>query len=215
MLIISSIRSDDGKTAITCGLASIFYKLGLDFDLIKVGPDYLDSLCISNYANVNRINLVSQSSKQFYRWLSWAKPCSLIEDCVGIMDSIEGRKATTPALFSFSNNKIVLVLNCENVIQTVTYLSPIIFGALSGVILNNVASCRHEMAISEAVKYTIGVPILGVLKKSKPFFAKQHLGVVQLNSLLDLPNRVSDLMIQIYYNCNIFELVKLLLASGN
>lgn len=67
MLVISSIKSNAGKTTIASGLAGVFYKLKLDFEFIKIGPDFLDSLCVSNFACVNKLNLISQCSKQFYR----------------------------------------------------------------------------------------------------------------------------------------------------
>ncbi len=67
MLVISSIKSAAGKTAVVCGLAGAFYRLGLSFELVKIGPDYLDPICVSNFACVSGTNLVCECSKQFYR----------------------------------------------------------------------------------------------------------------------------------------------------
>lgn len=67
MLVISSIKSSAGKTAIASGLAGVFYRLKLDFEFVKIGPDFLDCLCVSSFACVNRLNLMFQFPKQLYR----------------------------------------------------------------------------------------------------------------------------------------------------
>ncbi|XXM90197.1 hypothetical protein AADW59_00395 [Candidatus Hodgkinia cicadicola] len=215
MLIVSSIRSDDGKTTVVCGLAGVFYKLGLDFDLIKIGPDYLDSMCVSNFAYVNRINLITQCYEQFCRWLAWTRPCSLVEDCMGIMDGSEGDQLTTFALLSSKKNKLVLVLNCKNVMQSVAHLSSKLCSRLSGVILNNITSYRQESIITDAVNNVMCVPVLGSLWAGEVSFEKRHLGVVQPDELTDLQRRIDDLILRIYYNCNVDRLSQLMLSNGN
>ncbi|ATY93512.1 Hydrogenobyrinate a,c-diamide synthase [Candidatus Hodgkinia cicadicola] len=215
MLVISSIRSNDGKTAVTCGLASVFCKLGLDFELAKIGPDYLDSLCAGNYANVNRINLVSQCGKQFYRWLSWLKRCSLVEDCMGVMDSSEGEKVTTAALFHSLGGKLVLVLNCESAMQTTAYISSIICSKLSGIILNNISSYKQEIIISKTINRVAGVPILGILRPRAAALGRRHLGVIQPSEVLESLDEVYNLTLEMYYSCNISKLAQLMLAGDN
>ncbi|XXN13852.1 MAG: hypothetical protein AAI978_00390 [Candidatus Hodgkinia cicadicola] len=210
---MSSIKSNDGKTTVVCGLAGVFFKLGLDFDVIKIGPDYLDLMCVGNFANVNKINLVVQFSEQFYRWLAWVRNSSLVEDCMGVMDKCETRQSAASCLVSHLKAKLVLVLNCKNVMQTVAYISSIISSKLSGVILNNVMSYRHETIIIKAVNSVIGAPVLGVLYADAYYFKQRHLGIVRPSELANSQAIVDSLISKVYHSCNVFELARLMNSS--
>ncbi|XXM93391.1 MAG: hypothetical protein AAI946_00365 [Candidatus Hodgkinia cicadicola] len=198
-----------------CGLAGAFYKLGLDFDIVKVGPDFLDPICVSNFACATKLNLQPQRSEQFYRWLAWVRPCSLVEDCMGIMDSSgDNRLAASTLLFSESN-KLVLVLNCRNVMQTAAHLSPAICSKLSGIILNNTVSYKHEAVITSAVSQIVNAPILGALPAHSISFKKRYLGIIQISELANSREVIDDLVLRTYYNCNVSRLVRFITEGDN
>ncbi|AUG33780.1 Hydrogenobyrinate a,c-diamide synthase [Candidatus Hodgkinia cicadicola] len=214
MLVISSIKSGAGKTTIASGLVGVFYALKLDFEFVKIGPDFLDCACVSNFACVNRVNLVPQCSKQFYRWIVWVSSFSLVEDCMGIMDSLEGERFAVSSLL-LNRSKFVLALDCGNVMQTAAHLSSAVCCKLSGVILNNVASYRHEAVVVNTVCSFISVPILGVLQADAAHFEQRHLGVIQPNELISSQSVMNNLILKVYYGCNVSKLVRLMASNDS
>lgn len=214
MLVLSSIKSSAGKTTVASGLAGVFYKLKLDFEFVKIGPDFLDSLCVSNFACANRLNLMFGCPKQLYRWTAWANSLSLVEDCMGIMDSLEGLRLAASSLLS-NCSKFVLVLDCANSLQTAAYLSSEVCFKLSGVILNNVASHRHASVIIETVGNFANVPVLGVLRANVMRFEQRHLGVIQPNELVSSRSVIENLILEVYYSCNVSRLAELMASNDS
>ncbi len=132
---------------------------------------------------------------------------------MGIMDSLEGEQFAVSSLL-LNRGKFVLALDCGNVMQTAAYLSSAVCCKLSGVILNNVVSYRHESVIVGAVDSFISVPILGVLRADSTHFEQRHLGVIQPSELVGSRSVISNLILKVYYGCNVSKLVRLM-ASGD
>ncbi len=114
---------------------------------------------------------------------------------MGIMDGLGSERLAASLLLSFGAcSKFVLVLDCGNVLQTAAHLSSKVCCELSGVILNNVLSYRHETAITSAVNNVIRSPILGTLRASvaAPF------GCCSTKELVGLRELVNSLVLKVY-----------------
>ncbi len=134
---------------------------------------------------------------------------------MGIMDGLGSERLAASLLLSFGAcSKFVLVLDCGNVLQTVAHLSSKVCCKLSGVILNNVLSYRHETAITSAVNNVIRSPILGTLRASVAQLEQRHLGVVQPNELVDSRELVNSLVLKVYCGCNVSKLAQFMMADG-
>lgn len=127
---------------------------------------------------------------------------------MGIMDSLEGEQFAASSLLS-DYSKFVLVLDCGNAMQTAAYLSFGVCSKLSGVILNNVMSHRHETVVTNTVGCFINTPILGVLQAGVVRFGQRHLGVVQPNELIGSRSVINSLILKVYYSCNVFKLARI------
>lgn len=133
---------------------------------------------------------------------------------MGIMDSLEGEQFAASS-FLPNRGRFVLVLDCGNAMQTTAYLSSAVCCKLSGVILNNVVSHRHEAVIINAVSNFASVPILGVLQADVIRFAQRHLGVIQPNELVDSQSVIENQVLKVYYGCNVSKLAELLASNDS
>lgn len=83
MLTISAVKSNEGKTHVSCALSFVLCKLGLRFKVFKTGPDYLDTAYASQFSNFPSTNLVSYNMRKLSALRSRSNICSLVEDCMG------------------------------------------------------------------------------------------------------------------------------------
>ncbi|XXN13680.1 MAG: hypothetical protein AAI902_00380 [Candidatus Hodgkinia cicadicola] len=133
---------------------------------------------------------------------------------MAIMDSLEGERFAASSLLS-DWSKFVLVLDCGNAMQTAAYLSSAVCSKLSGVILNNVMSYRHETVIINALGCFINVPLLGVLQADIIHFEQRHLGVVQPNELVSSQSVINNLILRVYYSCNVSKLAGITVSNDS
>ncbi len=59
MLAVCAAKSNDGKTHITCALNFALCRMELQCRMLKVGPDYLDTACASQFAADACVNVIS------------------------------------------------------------------------------------------------------------------------------------------------------------
>ncbi len=202
-LILSAIRSGEGKTVVATALMAALMRRGLRVASAKNGPDYIDPAFHAAATGRPSLNLDS-----------WAMPPALlgaladqaaadadlllIEGSLGLFDGVSGprgARGATADLAARLGLPVVLVIDVSGQSQTVAAVlrgmmlhDPAV--EIAGVILNRVGSERHQRLIAEAVA-PLGLPILGSLPRDAALaLPERHLGLVQAGEQHDLAARI-------------------------
>jgi cobyrinic acid a,c-diamide synthase len=198
-LLISAPASGTGKTTLTLGLLAAFRAAGITVQPYKSGPDYIDPAfhrAASGRASVN-LDTWAMDEERLRGLLSAADGADLIiaEGSMGLHDGVAkpgecgtGSSADMAALMGWP---VVLVIDVSGQAQTAAAVA---MGCaafrpglrLAGVVLNRVASPRHE-ALVRAGFQTVGIPVLGALPRMAAIeLPERHLGLVQAEETPEL-----------------------------
>ena len=181
-IIISSDRSNSGKTLLSSALMRLFSKR-FKVRGYKVGPDYIDPKyhkIASGSPSIN-LDLWMMGEQGVIRSLSkYGKGYDLgiIEGVMGLYDGIN-IEYSTYKLSVVTKTPIILIINCNDVSSTV---GAIVKGLkdygnadIKGVIFNQIGSEIHYNYCKNSVKE---VPVLGYVKFDKKFaIPSRHLGL--------------------------------------
>ncbi|MDT0532651.1 cobyrinate a,c-diamide synthase [Micromonospora sp. DSM 115977] len=175
-LVLSAPSSGHGKSALAIGLLAAFADRGVDVAGFKVGPDRVDAAYLGLAAGrpgrtldprlvgADRIApLVGHGAA--------GAGLAVVQGSMGLYDSLTGRpeSESTAAVSTALRSPVVLVVDVAATGQSVAAL---VHGFrsydeqlwLGGVILNRVASARHEELLRAALD-DIGVPVYGALRR--------------------------------------------------
>lgn len=195
-LVISAPASGTGKTTLTLALARAFRDRGLTVQCFKSGPDYIDPAF--HAAATGRISVNMDS---------WAMPRDAIaalaarasdtdlvlaEGSMGLFDGVAspGRSGTgaTADIAEMMGWPVLLVLDPAGQAQTAAAVAAGLRDFrpslnIAGVVLNRVASPRHEDLVRRAMEGA-GIRVLGALPRHAPIaLPERHLGLVQADEL--------------------------------
>ncbi|WP_327754576.1 cobyrinate a,c-diamide synthase (plasmid) [Sphingobium sp. SJ10-10] len=207
-LLIAAPRSGSGKTTVTLGLLRAFTRMGLRVQPFKSGPDYIDPAFQQAAARRPSFNLDSWAmSRTRIAAIADGPDADLIltEGVMGLFDGAPasgeagtGSSADIAALFGWP---VVLVMDVSGQSQSAAAIASGFRSlrsdiAMAGVILNHVASERHERLIRAAMAQA-GIAVLGAIPRSAELgLPERHLGLVQASEQTDL-DRVIDRMADI------------------
>lgn len=203
-IMISAPSSGTGKTTVMLGLLRAFAEDGLTVQPFKSGPDYIDPAFHRAAAGRASFNLDS-----------WAMPETLLntiaaeaagadivigEGSMGLFDGVategesgHGTSAQTALRMGWP---VVLVIDVGGQAQSAaatamgfkSYLSELPF---AGVILNRVASPRHERLTRLGMERA-GIKVLGALpRRGDLSLPERHLGLIQAVEHPDLETAIS------------------------
>lgn len=191
-LMIAAPRSGSGKTVITLAILSALHKRNIKVRAAKSGPDYIDPAFHTAATHQQAFNLDS-----------WAMPSSLldtllghtlregtlsiIEASMGLFDGIaghslqQGRGADIAIRYKLP---VLLVLDVSGQAQSAAAIAygfahydPTLH--IAGIILNRVASPRHEKAVRSGLS-SLNIPIIGCFSRASSFdLPERHLGLIQ------------------------------------
>ncbi|MFE6334887.1 cobyrinate a,c-diamide synthase [Streptomyces sp. NPDC057798] len=189
-LVIAAPASGSGKTTVATGLMAAFAARGLAVSGHKVGPDYIDPgyhALATGRTGRNLDAYLCGTELVGPLFLHGARGCDLavVEGVMGLYDGAagEGELASTAQVAKVLRAPVVLVVDASSQSRSVAAL---VHGFVSwdpevrvgGVILNKVASDRHEGLLREALE-SVGVPVLGVLRRvAQVDTPSRHLGLV-------------------------------------
>lgn len=203
-LMISAPASGTGKTTLMLGLARAFRDGGLKVQPFKSGPDYIDPAFHTAASGRVSVNLDSWSMPpgQIGAELRRAEGADLIlaEGSMGLFDGVatpgETGTGASADIAALTGWPVLLVLDARGQAQSAAAVAAG-FAAfrpgvrLAGVVLNRVASPRHE-ALIRAGMAEAGIAVLGALPRAADIeMPERHLGLVQaaehprLDPLLD------------------------------
>ena len=187
-LVIGGLTSGSGKTTLTLGLLRALADRGFDVGAAKSGPDYIDCAFLAAASRAPAINLDSHAmSQQVLRRLTTERPQDMlvIEGVMGLFDGTHGGGGSTAQLAAGLGAPILLVLDTRHQGQTTAALAAGIETqlpagtSLAGVVLNRIASPRHEELIREALEAR-DITCFGSLKSDSAISVpSRHLGLVQ------------------------------------
>ncbi|CAM5685505.1 cobyrinate a,c-diamide synthase [Streptomyces coeruleorubidus] len=189
-LVVAAPSSGSGKTTVATGLMAAFAARGLAVSPHKVGPDYIDPgyhALATGRVGRNLDAYLCGPELVGPLFLHGARGCDIavVEGVMGLYDGAagEGELASTAHVAKLLRAPVVLVVDASSQSRSVAAL---VHGFVSwdpevrvgGVILNKVASDRHEVMLREALEQT-GVPVLGVLRRAPQVDTpSRHLGLV-------------------------------------
>ncbi len=190
--MIAAPRSGSGKTTVTLGLLMALRARGVEVRAAKAGPDYIDPGFHAAATRVASVNLDG-----------WAMPPGLVaslahgsgdgllivEAAMGLFDGAGrpgpgGGDGSAAGLARALGLPVVLVLDVSGQGQSAAAvahgfatLDPAV--EIAGVVLNQVASPRHQARIEEAMRRS-RMRVLGAVRRDPSLaLPSRHLGLVQ------------------------------------
>ncbi|MFE9456049.1 cobyrinate a,c-diamide synthase [Streptomyces californicus] len=189
-LVIAAPASNSGKTTVATGLMAAFAARGLAVSPHKVGPDYIDpgyhSLATGRPGrNLDAYMCGPELIAPLFAHGSAGCDLAVVEGVMGLYDgaSGQGELASTAQVAKLLKAPVVLVVDASSQSRSVAAL---VHGFASwdpgvrigGVILNKVASDRHEALLRDALDES-GLPVLGVIRRAPQVATpSRHLGLV-------------------------------------
>lgn len=191
-ILIAAPRSGSGKTVITLGLLRAWKRQGARVQSFKCGPDYIDT-------GFHRL----ASGRPAFNLDSWAMDAALLHSLAGeaadasliVAEGVMGLFDGAPARGASGNGSsgdiaaalgwpVILIIDVSGQSQSAAAIAHG-FRVLrtdvrvAGVILNRVASARHEAMIRQAME-DVAMPVLGAIPRSDALsIPERHLGLVQ------------------------------------
>ncbi|WP_119168478.1 cobyrinate a,c-diamide synthase [Algihabitans albus] len=203
-LMISAPSSGSGKTTVMLGLLRAFTEDGLSVQPFKSGPDYIDPAFHRAAAGRRSFNLDSwaMDADLLAAIAAKAEGADLVvaEGSMGLYDGVATRGATGWGSSAETADRmgwpVLLVLDAGGQAQSAAatalgfarYREDLPF---AGVIVNRVASPRHERLIRLGME-GVGLPVLGVLpRRGDLTLPERHLGLVQAVEHPDLDEAIA------------------------
>lgn len=226
-LVIAAPSSGSGKTTVATGLMAAFAARGLAVSPHKIGPDYIDPgyhALATGRVGRNLDAYLCGPELIAPLFLHGARGCDLaiVEGVMGMYDGAagEGELASTAHVAKLLRAPVVLVVDASSQSRSVAAL---VHGFASwdpevrvgGVILNKVASDRHELLLREALESS-GVPVLGALRRaSQVSTPSRHLGLVPVAEReAAAVEAVAAMAAQVAGGCELSALEALARAAG-
>ncbi len=190
---LSAAHKSSGKTVVSLGLCATFKQQSLKVQAFKKGPDYIDPIWLAQASgnpcyNLDFYNMADDEIVRLYNNQSANSDLTIIEGNKGLFDgmSVTGGDANAD-LAKLLNIPVVLVIDSTGITRGV---APLLSGYqafdknvdIAGVILNKVASERHESKLIQAIEYYTDIPVLGYVRRSKTLVIdERHLGLMPAN----------------------------------
>ena len=202
-LLVSAPSSGTGKTTVMLGLLRAFAEDGLTVQPFKSGPDYIDPAFHRAAAGRASFNLDSWAMGPGL-WSAIAAQAEgadivVAEGSMGLYDGVakpgaqgQGSSAETAARMGWP---VILVIDVSGQAQSAaaTALGFASYGdiRLAGVILNRVASPRHDRLARLGME-PAGIPVLGSLpRRGDLTLPERHLGLIQAVEHPDLETAIA------------------------
>jgi cobyrinic acid a,c-diamide synthase len=193
-LVIAAPASGSGKTTVACGLMAALRARGLAVSGHKVGPDYIDpgyhALATGRPPrNLDPFLCGEDLIAPLFRHGAAGAQVAVIEGVMGLFDGVDPALGLAPDFGSTAHvarllgAPVVLVVDAARAGRSVAALAAGFAGfdprtPVAAVILNQVASDRHERLLRDALAGT-GLPVFGVIRRTEGIVTpSRHLGLV-------------------------------------
>ncbi|MEJ7928126.1 cobyrinate a,c-diamide synthase [Sphingobium sp. AN641] len=204
-LMIAAPASGTGKTTVMLGLLRALREDGLTVQPFKSGPDYIDPAFHRAACGRASFNLDSWAMERDLVDAIAAEATGadmvLVEGSMGLFDGVASRGASGHGASAEIARRmgwpVILVVDVSGQAQSAAAtalgfksLDPAL--PFAGVILNRVASPRHERLVRRGMEQA-GITVLGALpRRGDLTLPERHLGLVQAVEHPDLDRAIAD-----------------------
>jgi cobyrinic acid a,c-diamide synthase len=205
---VAGTHSGVGKTSVSVGLMAALTRRGLAVQPFKVGPDFIDPAHHAMAArrisrNLDGWMLSRESNAEIFARNAAGTDVSIIEGVMGLFDGCDGRseQGSTAQVAKWLGAPVVLVVDAwalsrsaAAVVKGYSEFDPGL--RLAGVLFNRVASAAHLQWLTDAVRSTTAVEVLGGIPNDpKTHLPERHLGLVMPDQerTADWVERMADL----------------------
>jgi len=209
-LVIAAPASGCGKTTVACGLMAALRARGLAVSGHKVGPDYIDpgyhALATGRPPrNLDPFLCGEDLIAPLFRHGAAGAQVAVIEGVMGLFDGVDPAFGLAPDFGSTAHvarlldAPVVLVVDAARAGRSVAALAAGFAGfdprtPVAGVILNQVASDRHERLLRDALAGA-GLPVYGVIRRTEGIITpSRHLGLIPAAERAALAGQAIDRM---------------------
>jgi cobyrinic acid a,c-diamide synthase len=204
-LVISAPASSVGKTTLTLALARAYRSRGLKVQCLKSGPDYIDPAFHTVATGRVSVNVDSWAMERdaILHLAGRGADADLVlaEGSMGLFDGVAVRGASgtgaTADIAELTGWPVLLVIDPSGQAQTAAAVAAGLRGfragvKLAGVVLNRVASARHEDLVRHAMT-SVGIPVFGALPRHAEIaLPKRHLGLVQAEEQAEVDGLIAE-----------------------
>jgi cobyrinic acid a,c-diamide synthase len=195
-LLIAGTHSGCGKTSVTLGLMTALRKRGLTVQGFKCGPDFIDpglhGLATGRTShNLDAWMLPAHSLQALFQRAGAGADVAVVEGAMGLFDGQGAcERGSSAEIATLLDLPVVLVVDARAMGRSVAALvhgfasfDPTL--AIAGVLVNQVASSRHQAILTEALAaLPSGPPLLGCLGRAPEItLPSRHLGLVTAQDL--------------------------------
>ena len=209
-LVIAAPASGCGKTTVACGLMAALRARGLAVSGHKVGPDYIDpgyhALATGRAPrNLDPFLCGEELIAPLFRHGAAGAQVAVVEGVMGLFDGVDPTLGlgedfgSTAHVARLLGAPVVLVVDAARAGRSVAALVAGFVGfdprtPVAGVILNQVASDRHERLLRDALAGT-GLPVFGVIRRTEGIVTpSRHLGLIPAAERAALAGQAVDRM---------------------
>lgn len=189
---LSAAHKSSGKTMVSLGLCRAFSKLGHVVQPFKKGLDYIDPIWLNLASqnpcfNLDFYTMTHAEIQQCYQDNIQQADVAIIEGNKGLYDGLSTQGGDSNAdLAQLLDLAVVLVIDTTGITRGI---APLLQGyqnfdntKISGVILNKVATNRHETKLIAAVAQYTDLMIYGSIRTDDKLFVEQrYLGLKPAN----------------------------------
>jgi cobyrinic acid a,c-diamide synthase len=193
-LVIAAPASGCGKTTVACGLMAALRARGLAVSGHKVGPDYIDpgyhALATGRPPrNLDPFLCGEDLIAPLFRHGAAGAQVAVVEGVMGMFDGVDPALGLEPDFGSTAHvarllaAPLVLVVDAARAGRSVAALASGFAGfdprtPVAGVIVNRVASDRHERLLRDALA-SAGLPVYGAIRRTEGIVTpSRHLGLI-------------------------------------
>lgn len=204
-LVISAPASGVGKTTLTLALARAWRHRGLNVQCFKNGPDYIDPAfhaAATGRASVN-IDSWAMDRGAIAHLVGRGADADVVlaEGSMGLFDGVAARGVSgtgaTADIAEMLGWPVLLVIDPSGQAQTAAAIAAGLRDyrpgvRLAGVVLNRVASPRHEDLVRRALS-DAGIAVFGALPRHAEIsLPKRHLGLVQAEEQAEIGKLIDE-----------------------
>lgn len=189
-LVMAGLSGGSGKSVASVALAAALRQRGQRIVPFKKGPDYIDAGWLTAAAgqpcwNLDPFLMSAAAVRTSFQQHAAGTDFALIEGNRGLYDGVTAAgEFSTAELALLLDLPVLLVVNCSKTTRTVAAM---VLGCreldkrlrIVGVLLNQIASPRHEQIVRQAVEQDTGIPVAGIIPRlTEDIFPMRHLGVI-------------------------------------
>jgi cobyrinic acid a,c-diamide synthase len=189
-LVVAGLAGGSGKSVVSVGITAALARMNRKVVPFKKGPDYIDAGWMQLAAgrrcyNLDPFLMTKEAIERSFVVHSADAELVIVEGNRGLYDGVDAEGGYSTAELAITLGlPIVLVVNCTKTTRTVAAM---VLGCqqfdkrvnIKGVILNQIATERQRLLVTESVETYTGIPVLGSIPRLKrDIFPMRHLGMV-------------------------------------